>query len=170
MKKLLLIVLLFLFSAILFPQQVSQKLKYEKIFDLAAECKNVLNWKLSGLISADRADKKLAENEATMSQLLTGEVTVVVTLPEEVTIDSEIFETLDELLLLESKFYAAKKVQTIGYLESIKTKLSGEFETIDSEVFDILSLLIREADSRFYKSVRPSIVEDLEFILELLSF
>ena len=90
--------------------------------------------------------------------------------PEVVAPDSSmVLESLDEILEHQNKFYTANREETVAYLESIKIELSGQFENIAPEVFDILGLLIDEAESRFYVSARERIVEELELVVGLLN-
>lgn len=87
MKKIVLLVLLS--SAMLFSQGITEKLKWEKVFDIAADSKNVVNWKARGLVASDSADMRLAENEAEIIRLLSGKI-----IESEKPIEPEVVEEL----------------------------------------------------------------------------
>lgn len=68
MKKLTILIMILL-SVTAFAQ-VDDKTTYESIFDLAAQSKNILQWKGDGLIDVEKADSVLKMYEAEILSLL----------------------------------------------------------------------------------------------------
>lgn len=101
-KKSIIFFLILILSTVLFSQQISQKLKWEKIFDIAAYSKNIMNWKDMGLIASDSANVRLAENEAKIISLLS------------VTVDITAHGVVDTVIE-----YSPKVQVVVDYLKSI---------------------------------------------------
>ena len=70
MKKFLLLLMVLLLAVSL--PLVAQSAKYEKMFDMASQCKNIVQWEKAGLIDSEKAIEKLTYYEKQMLDILQG--------------------------------------------------------------------------------------------------